>query len=181
MTLSEKSFGILIAFVIPGWVILLGLSLHLPTVDGWLTASHENQPAVGGFLFSMLASVTLGMLTSTIRWLILDQVFRRLLPANIGEPNFRELRDSNEGLQTLVEGHYRYYQFNANLLVASAAAAVLRWLAFDISIVEMVGAACLWVVVGLGARNAFDLYHKRVGQLFTTERTISSLIIPKTK
>jgi hypothetical protein len=181
MLFNERGFGILIAFVIPGWVVLLGCGLHSPMVAAWLSGAGQNQPAVGEFLYSLLAAVTLGMLTSTVRWLVVDQVLKRLLPRGVGQPDFRGLRNLNAELQTLIEGHYRYYQFHANLLVASTAAAALRWLAFDFRVHELVGALCLWAVLGLGAKNTFYLYHKRVGQLLSTEPTVWSLILPGTK
>jgi hypothetical protein len=37
--MSQKNFGLLIAYLLPGFVVLWGISFFSPTVQSWLTGS----------------------------------------------------------------------------------------------------------------------------------------------
>lgn len=109
-------FGISIAYVAPGFVVLLALSGHSPSIQAWLASQSGASPTVGGFLFGTLASLFVGLTLSTLRWLLLDRVHHR----TIRPPNwdFEQLQERIDGFQFAVENHYRYYQFYGNSLIA---------------------------------------------------------------
>ena len=117
--LTDKNFGLLIAYILPGFVILCGMSLASETVSAWLRADSENAPTVAGFLYLTLASIGAGLLASTLRWLVIDSIHHR---TGIEEPewNFGKIGSDTSAFQVLVDGHYRYYQFYANSVVAVA-------------------------------------------------------------
>jgi hypothetical protein len=52
---SDKNFGIIIAYLLPGFVTLNGLSFVSPTVAQWL-ATPPHSPSVSGFLFVLIGS-----------------------------------------------------------------------------------------------------------------------------
>lgn len=168
MPIHERSFGILIAFIIPGWILLLGLSLRFPEIQPWVAGPIESSPTIGGFLYSMLASVALGMLASTLRWMALDPVmnFRR---AYACEPDFRELRNSHEAMKSLVESHYRFYQFHGNTLVAICFAVPERWLHLGFRASEAILLGAIMIVLILGAWDTHRKYALRASRLLSTD------------
>ena len=122
--LNEDSFGLLIAFLLPGFILLWGLSFTSPAVADWLaTYSAEHGVTVGGFLYSTLASLTLGLLISAVRWLVIDTVLRWLGIHGKGL-NYGKLSDEHvlAAYQAIVANHYRYYQSYSNSLIALAGA-----------------------------------------------------------
>ena len=70
--LSHKNFGLLIAYVLPGFVALWGIGHFLPTVESWITSSQQGAPTIGGFLYVTLASLVAGLTVSAVRWAIID-------------------------------------------------------------------------------------------------------------
>ena len=59
--LTEKNFGLVIAYLLPGFVTLWGLSHFSPTIQTWLTSSQSGAPSVSGFLYVTLVSLALGL------------------------------------------------------------------------------------------------------------------------
>jgi len=115
---TDRNFGLLIAYILPGFFALLGLSTLSPTLQQWLSAaSAENPPTIAGFLYVTLASVGLGMALSALRFVVIDQIH-----ALTGLPRPRwddaQLQANLDAFNLIVEQHYRHYQFYANSLMA---------------------------------------------------------------
>lgn len=72
---------------------------------------------MGGFLYSTIASVGIGVALSGLRWLTVDQV---IAWTGVRRPSWDDslLATRLDGYVQLVEEHYRYYQAYANALVA---------------------------------------------------------------
>jgi len=70
--LSNDNFGPLIAYLVPGTIVLLGLSQFSPAVRVWFAATPADAPTVGGFLYLTLASLAAGMTVSALRWALVD-------------------------------------------------------------------------------------------------------------
>lgn len=64
MPSNRSNFGLLVAFVLPGFTVLWGASYFLETVRHWL-AGAGTTPTVGGFMFVTLASVAAGVTVSS--------------------------------------------------------------------------------------------------------------------
>ena len=114
---TDKNFGVIIAFLLPGFILLWGLSYSSVEVATWLAkASATDSPSVGGFLYATLASLALGLLISAIRWAAFDNILLIGLPAI----DFSKLKDKDvfSAFTGVVENHYRYYQYYSNTLVA---------------------------------------------------------------
>ncbi len=166
--LSARNFGLVIAYLVPGFIAVVVIGGLVPTIQPWLAIVPDGQPTVGGFLFVMLASVAAGMLVSSIRWLLIDTVHHR---TGIGPPrwDFSRLQSNLAAYNLLVEFHYRYYQFNANTLVAVALAYLVRlsggcrwcggagWMDFGFVIVE--------AVLFATSRDTLRKYYARVSQV----------------
>ncbi|MBU2645361.1 hypothetical protein KKI24_11700 [bacterium] len=118
--ISDKNFGLIIASILPGFILLYGLSFSIPQISTWLLSNTpENTPKIAGFLYTSLASLALGMTTSAFRWLLIDHVMHLI---GVKSPNidFSKLsdRDKYSAFLGLVENHYRYYQYYSNTLVS---------------------------------------------------------------
>jgi len=171
--LSVANFGILIAYVLPGFTALWGVSYFSETVQVWLGSSPGDAPTIGGFLYVTLAAVGAGMTVSTVRWMIVDTIH-----ALTGLPHprwdFSRLQDNVDGYDVLVRIHYHFYQFNANMLVAAAFLFVARCISlgwssfFDVPVV--LGFLALEVIFFVGSRDTIRKYYSRVAKLLGTER-----------
>lgn len=166
-SITNKNFGILIAYVLPGFVTLWGLSYRVPQLQFWIGASPQQNGTVGGFLYISLLAVTTGIVASTIRWLIIDTFHHR---TGISKPSWdlTKLQANLQSYSLFEENHYRYYQFYANMLVASSVgyfswrtttSGCFQWIDFWF--------ATLMVVLFLGSRDTLAKYYQRVGELLT--------------
>lgn len=120
-TVSNENFGPLIAYLVPGATALWGFSLFAPSLAAWFAATPENAPTISGFLYLTMASLTVGMTITAVRWAIVDQLhtITGLQPPKL---DFSRLATSVDAFNLLIEIHYRHYQFYANMFVATGIA-----------------------------------------------------------
>jgi hypothetical protein len=159
-----NDFGLLIAYLLPGFTALWGTQVLLADQQ---VLPWQTNATVGDFLFSTIAAVTAGLTVSTLRWLVIDTIHHR---TGIRPPDwdFARLHDRTEAFGLLLDGHYRYFQFYANMTVALAWAFVAR----------RVGAGVVWPWDGtdvvllcgmglffLGSRDTLRKYYDRAGEL----------------
>jgi len=117
--LSARNFGLAIAYFIPGFVALWGLAEVCDPVRVWLVGGGASGPTLGGVAYVAAASLALGMTASAIRWASIDQ-FHHRTGVNPPRLDFATLPERLDAFYALVENHYRYYQFYANMAVATA-------------------------------------------------------------
>ena len=166
--LSEKNFGVVIAYVVPGFVALWGVAYFSPTVASWIAVSQATSPTVGGFLYVTLASLAAGLIVSAVRWALIDTLHHA---TGVKQPNweFANLDERLHGFLALVENHYRHYQFFGNTLIAAAftyrahliadGRQIWRdgWTAFGFVILE--------IILFIGSRDALQKYYHRAERL----------------
>ena len=113
---SSSNFGLLIAFLLPGFVVVWGASYFSETIALRLSGSGAT-PTVGGFMYVTLASVAAGVTVSTVRWAVIDTLHRW---TGLPQPHwdFSRLQDNVAAYNVLNEIHYKFYQFHGNLLIA---------------------------------------------------------------
>ncbi|QDT38387.1 hypothetical protein [Stratiformator vulcanicus] len=173
--ISLNNFGLLIAYLVPGFVTLWGVSFSSPTVNAWLGGSTADAPTLGGFLYVTIASLAAGLTVSTVRWLVIDTLHHL---TGIRRPSwdFSRLQENIDAFDRLIEIHYRYYQFHANGLVAVVIAYFGRriGLGFWSTPFGMAEVACLLVVPILfaGSRDTLSKYYRRADALL--DRTAAS-------
>lgn len=166
---TEKNFGVIIAFLLPGFLFLWGLSHSSEEVAVWLSKSGEaREQTVGGFLYVALASLAFGLLISAVRWAIIDQI-HHLTGVKYPEMNFANLKDKDRYAAFIgtVENHYRYYQYYSNTLVAILSAFV-TYLFFGKecpSIALCVITGGISAVLFLGSRDCLRKYYKRASAI----------------
>lgn len=103
-----KQFGLIIAFLLPGFMALAGLAPVVPAVGGWLDVNQTCGFAAP--VYALLAATGAGMIVSCFRWFLLDPA---LSLTGVAAPSFnaRALNESPTAFNYVVESHYRYYQF----------------------------------------------------------------------
>ncbi|MGP1345509.1 MAG: hypothetical protein ACTS3F_02420 [Phycisphaerales bacterium] len=182
---ASRNFGILIAYIVPGFAALCGLSFVVPELDRWLFGAGVDGPTVGGVLYVTIASIGAGMTCGLLRWATLDRM-NELTGLRRPEFDDRNLEQRLGAFSRLVEDHYRYYQFYGNTLIAMIAG----YAAWRISLVGTGTGlgwldASLWaiaIVFIAGSRDALSRYHRRTEVLLGTRkgRTMTNGSHPKT-
>jgi hypothetical protein len=165
MDILNRQFGLIIAYLLPGFVALAGIAPLVPTVAGWL---HVDQSvSLGAPVYAILAATAAGMVVSCFRWLLLDPIY-----ALTGVPspifNAQALEERPTAFSYLVESHYRYFQFYANTLVSVVwTYSIHRWLGTDplLNFGTDVGVLVLCAVLFMGSRDALTKYRNRSRQL----------------
>lgn len=170
-TLSSQNFGLIIAYLLPGFVALWGASYFSPTIDGWIAASQHSAPTVAGFMYVTLASLAAGVTVSAVRWAILDHLHHA---TGIRPPawKFANLEGKLQGYLALIENHYRYYQFYANMLVAVALSSAARLhaagTASSLRAGPVLGFILLEAILFAGSRDTLRKYYDRTQQLLSS-------------
>ncbi|QDT45192.1 hypothetical protein Pan241w_53110 [Gimesia alba] len=166
------NFGLLIAFVLPGFVVLWGVSYFSETIRLWLSGTT---PTIAGFMFGTLASVAAGVTVSTVRWLVIDKIHHW---TGIRQPpwNFSRLGLNVEAYNVLNDIHYKFYLFHANGLVALFFVYVARRTYYGMLSAPVgwfdLGFAILSLVLFVGSRDVLRKYHERVSQLLGTLQSV---------
>lgn len=157
-----RHFGLVIAYLLPGFVCLLGVGSVADPVWVWLLGGNAAGPTVSGAVYVMLASIGAGMLASVVRWAVVDTLHEA---TGLRRPPLDESRlaDRLDAYHYLVEQHYRYYQFYSNTLVSFAFAHAL-WRASKWSATwpwgwPDAGVYFLIIVLAAGSRDALRKYY----------------------
>ena len=160
---TTKNFGLLIAYVLPGFTLLWGISPFSDTVQSWLGAQPLTAPTVGGFLYVTLGSVAAGLLLSTVRWLVLDTLHHH---TGIPRPSwdFSRLDAKLAAFDVLNEAHYRYYQFYGGGLMALLVSYVLHGPSAPVGPAD-IGWLSAAALLFIGSRDTLRKYYRRVERL----------------
>ncbi|MFN0196057.1 MAG: hypothetical protein ACKVT0_04885 [Planctomycetaceae bacterium] len=169
---SSSNFGLLIAYLVPGFMVLWGMSYFSETIRSWLSASGTMTPTVGGFMYVTLASVAAGVTVSTVRWAVIDTIHHWTgLPQPVWD--FSRLQDNVEAYNVINEIHYKYYQFHGNALLALFFVYVARRLHLGFFTAPLgwfdTGFVLLSVILFVGSRDTLHKYHSRVNDLLANK------------
>jgi hypothetical protein len=168
---SIANFGLLIAYLLPGFTVLLSATYLSDAPQSWLFGTADVSPTIGGFLYGTVASVLAGMTVSTVRWMVIDSLHHA---TGLRPPpwNFSRLQERVTAFELLVQVHYRYYQFYANMVVALVFALLVKQMAFAPAFyleVSDLGLIALIILFFAGSRDTLRKYYGRVGQLLGTK------------
>jgi len=171
--LSDKNFGIAIAYLIPGFVVLWGASYLSPTISGWLgPGGSGGEPTIGAFLYVLLGSLAAGLMVSALRWATIDTLHHRtgVKPPSL---DFSKLQEKLDAFVLVVEAYYRFYQYYSNMAVAILIAGACRLDAlgnlgsFRVWMTSLVAEAVLLA----GSRDALIRYYDRAKTLLGERRS----------
>ncbi len=163
---SSFDFGVTVAYVLPGFVVLASLAPFSPMVMGWLQPLSQTL-SLGPPLFSMLLALTLGMIASVVRWLLIDHIHQW---TGIEPPVWNDARLGQrvDAFSYLVTNHYRYAQFYGNTLIALIFGyAINRWAHSSplLGAATDVGVIILCAVLFVGSRDSMSKYYSRTSRV----------------
>ncbi len=157
----NRNFGLLIAFVLPGFVFILGHQyLDDPGVLEW-PVREDKLDQFGSLLLVLLASTAVGIVLSAIRWLVLDNLHHVTgIPAPLLD--FHKLEQKQASFMLVVENNYRYYLFYGNTLIALL---LLGWSAVtspeSLSLAGVIRWSALCAVLYFASRDSLQRYYMR--------------------
>ena len=170
-----KSFGLIIAFLIPGMVGLYAVSFYVPVIREWFGIAVAQSTTIGGFLFVIVASLGMGVFISGVRWLVLERMFWNRTPPTLNAVG-RRATQTELVYQNLVWQFYDFYLFYANMLFAI----VLLYLAWVFvewwpEGVKLVATTALLIptcfVLYKSARNSLNRFDQRRESVLTMVRS----------
>ena len=166
-SVSNDNFGPLVAYLVPGATVLLGLRPYFPMLERWFAAVPPDTPTLGGFLYLTVASLAIGMTLNAIRWATVDTIH-----ALTGLPppalDFSRLASREQAFALLIDIHYKHYQFHSSMLLATAIAYTAHRIYFGFD--QTTGwldasVLALEVVFFLMSRDTLRKYYSRTQQL----------------
>jgi len=166
---ATKNFGVLIAYVLPGFAALWSLQPYSATLRLWLSASPTLPAGLESVVFACAAAVGGGMVLSAVRWLIIDTTMSLL---GVRRPQWDDSRFGarREAFEALVDAHFRYYQFYAHtalvLPLFAINALVARGKPAAVWIVAMFIASEL--ILLLAAHDSLTRYFVRTSRLLAS-------------
>ena len=164
----KLDFGLLIAYVVPGVLLLYGIAPFVPQLQELLTAGESQSAVVTGIVIGAL-SIVAGMGVSIIRFQTVDRTFsldipfsnydrypyhRSIPPSEIDYGQLKKEGALNAYLEAKLS-EKRPQQFYGNVLVVALVVSLVRLLGPLLTDVPRTGTA-LWIVAAFGA--VFVLY-----------------------
>ena len=164
---QQLGFGLLVAFTLPGFIVLAGIAPFSPTVASWLQPLDRAEASLGAPLYAMLAATTIGMIVSCFRWLLIDHIHRWM---GIVPPVWDDgrLPERINAFDYIVANHYRFYQFYANTLIALITVYTVNRTAGTFPLLGVgtdTGMLLLCAVLFAGSRDTLSKYYARTGRL----------------
>jgi len=169
--ISTWQFGLIVAYLLPGFIVLAGIAPLSPAVAAWLVPITQSNIGLAPTVYAVLAALTLGMIVSCFRWLLIDRIHQW---TGIRRPVWDDshLQDRLGAFKYLVEVHYHVYQFYANTIIAAVFAySVNRVLKTSplLGIGTDLGVVIICAVLFAGSRDALSNYYagttRLVGQV----------------
>jgi len=165
--ISSSNFGLLIAYALPGFIVIWGLEGSWTALAGCSEGVCELVPSLVGFLNSTVAAIAAGLTVSAVRFVIIDGIHERTgLPRP--RPNGRVLQENLAAVNLLIDQHYRYYQFHANMIVAGLIAyGVHVYTSGSVSLIPDSFILALLAIFWIAGRDTLRKYYANLDPIFT--------------
>jgi hypothetical protein len=172
-----KNFGLVIAFGLPGFLVLVGLPSQVTNTMANLL-KQPGQPSLEGFLYLLPTSIGCGLILSAIRWMLIDTLLHW---TGVRKPNlnFHSIPSRLEAFNLFVEHNYRFYQFYSNSLVAILILLAVHWRIDGRPSTEclcLLGSLC--VVLSAASRDCLSRFYLRaritLGELNQPQQAIGN-------
>lgn len=170
--ITSTSFGLVIAFLLPGLAGLYSLTFWSDTARGIFRRFETAQSDVGLFLLVLLAALMLGLQITVVRWLIFERLISRR--ERLKSSDFSSLGKNETTLvafRAAVDEHYRYHQFWGGMTVVIPFAYV-GWIVEScdslMGVVVLLSVAVFGAVefvTAYAAAHAYQNYVKRAGPI----------------
>lgn len=116
----SSSFGLLIAFLLPGVVGFHALAFQFPELDDLYTRFLVAESNVGIFFYVVLIALVIGLQITVFRWIVFEEiVFKRIPRYKIPGGLYKKLSDDKmlSAFRAAVDELYRYHQCYGGLAV----------------------------------------------------------------
>ena len=164
---SPRQFGLIVAYLLPGFVGLVGFVPLVPAIGQWLQPVSQGDMGFGPPIYALMAATVVGKVISCFRWVLVDQLHHRM---GIKPPQWedRRLDELLGGFDYLVQNHFRYYEFSAGMLIASLWAYLVNRIMQTSPILGTgtdLGMVILIAVLFVSSRDAMQKYYSRSQRL----------------
>lgn len=108
---TVTSFGLIIAYLLPGLIGLYGLSFWSKTLQQTFSTFLTSESNIGLFLIVVLASLAIGLLANGLRWLFFEMVFFK---KHRTQSSFHKALSGERKLaayRVVIDETYRYHQW----------------------------------------------------------------------
>lgn len=162
---SDNTFGLFIAYVLPGFTAIYGLPLATGSALGWSVFLSTPNLGVIDLLLLVAQATTVGIIVSTVRWLTIDLIHHR---TGIVPPkwNLAALDHGIASLELLIQIHYRYYKCYANLVIALLWSLMVG--GWSRGWKDVLVSLLLMALFFVASRDALRKYYARTAVLFET-------------
>jgi hypothetical protein len=116
--ITSTSFGLIVAFLLPGLTALMSLTFWSISVRRLFQAFLSAEANVGLFLLVVLTALTMGLLITVVRWVVFECWLCRSYKLQPGDYVSLGQKDRLEAYRAAVDEHYRYHQFWGGMTVA---------------------------------------------------------------
>jgi len=114
---TSTSFGLLIAFLLPGFAGFCSLSFYSYQIRNTLDKFWEANSDVGAFLLVLLLSLIIGLLVTQIRWVMFEIGLCRNVHLDLASKAELRIETKFVAFRAAVDETYRYHQFFGGMAV----------------------------------------------------------------
>jgi hypothetical protein len=108
---TSSSFGMLIAYLLPGLSMFYSLALCFPPVRNIFNTFLTAESNVGLFLLVLLGSIVISLELAALRWLLYEKIICRSHKLNREKFKNLKSKETLDAFRAAVDEHYRYHQF----------------------------------------------------------------------
>lgn len=167
--LISTSFGLLIAFFLPGLSTLYGVRSWLPGLEEFVERSKGGETGMAALIFVAFMSVVLGLVVAVVRGFLLERfLFNQY---KLDDKVFAGLAGKTDAYQAMIDLHYRYHQFWGGMFVSVPILTLGNLAGFDWwTQAGVLGVAGLleWFLLW-GAKDSWIRYVERSKYLLTAD------------
>jgi hypothetical protein len=166
--IESLDFGLIIAYVIPGFVTLYTISLYSEPVRS-LLGGNTYVPQAGAIIPLIFLAIAVGIAVNALAWATLRHVIQA---TGVPRPdlNYALLtKEKSVAFQEIIQSDFRYYQYYTNTLTAFLLLCmgyVLRSVANRVEVLWLV-ATVLIVVLFFASRDSLQRSYSAIGALLT--------------
>jgi hypothetical protein len=172
---TTRSFGLLIAYLLPGLACFCCVALFSSEFKGLLSSFITSESNMGSFFFVLVLSLLFGLILNALRWFIYEKCFP--LGSELPPECFLKLGEANRvlAIHNTIDENLRYHQFYASvslvlpIFIVTIAFKVFTYLPKDLGLCQRFGVVVillvllgfLEIVTIFAAREAFCRYVTR--------------------
>ena len=176
--ITSTSFGLMIAYLLPGLVGLASLAFWSSTVRNVLEAFLRTESSIGLFLLVILVALIIGLLVTVFRYFIYEWFIYKIVCKNqpLGSTDFGAIGTQDAKLaafRAAVDEHYRYHQFwgGMTIVLLLFCIGLFNYHFNEIDFFKLmsiiVGFILLEVILGVAALEAYKQYVTRAKSIMT--------------